>query len=145
MFFLDSVDASLLVAAGASFVAGVFGFIIARYWVKPLVRYNVVKRRLERCLDDYLKWIGTSEAAATRSRTAAGILREARRHGMTLVACYTRDLPYWYRLLLESRQESPMAASGLLTNLSKIGDRRQVEKRIAEARRNLNLKTSHGT
>lgn len=142
MFFLDSLDSSVLIAAGASFVAGVFGYIIARFWVRPLVRYNVTKRKLAKNLTDYLAGVieKKNSVAADVSPAAKAALRVAREHGMALVACYSKDLPYWYRLLLESRQESPMAASGLLTNLSKMRDRHQIEKRIADARQKLNLK-----
>ena len=141
MFFLDSVDSSLLVAAGASFIAGVFGFIIARFWVKPLMRYQITKRKLNRNLLDYLsRTDGSGSPASAQHAKGNAVLHSARKHAIALVACYTKDLPYWYRLLLESRQESPMDASGLLTNLSKMHDRRQVEKRIAAAREKLNLK-----
>jgi hypothetical protein len=48
---------------------------------------------------------------------------------MDLVSCYDAEIPYWYRLLLDSRQESPTEASGLLTNLSKlrIGNKLKIE------------------
>ena len=141
MGFLQSLDASLLIAVGASFVAGVFGYIIARFWIRPLMRYNVTKRKLDRILADYR---GRMNAAASTSPATAASdmeqLRIARQHGMALVACYTNELPYWYRLLLDSRQESPMAAAGLLTNLTKMRDRQQTLQRIDEARQKLNLK-----
>lgn len=41
------MDASLLVAAGASFAAGALGYIIARTWIKPIVRYSMTKRRID--------------------------------------------------------------------------------------------------
>lgn len=141
MFFLESLDTSLLIAAGASFVAGVFGYIIARFWVRPLVRYQITKRKLNRNLSDYLSRVDDAPGNPSGPLpTDAASLHAARRHGMALVACFNKDLPYWYRLLLESRRESPMEASGLLTNLAKLRDRRQIEKRIAEARHKLNLK-----
>ncbi|BBO80065.1 hypothetical protein [Desulfosarcina ovata] len=142
---LFSLDSSLLIAAGASFVAGVLGYIIARFWIKPIVRYNIAKRKLDHHLGVYLNMI---DDLAQTPKKQAGIIQEtlrtARKHGMDLVSCYSSDLPYWYRLLLESRQESPTEASGLLTNLSKMRDRQQIETRIAEARNKLNLKSDHG-
>ncbi|MBC2713331.1 MAG: hypothetical protein HGJ94_20735 [Desulfosarcina sp.] len=53
---------------------------------------------------------------------------------------YGADIPYWYRLLLDSRKESPTEASGLLTNLSKIRDQEQVKSRIDSARKIMGLK-----
>ncbi|GAB6905502.1 conserved hypothetical protein [Desulfosarcina cetonica] len=136
-----SIDSSLLIAAGASFVAGSLGYVIARLWVRPIVRYNITKRKLDHALKEYGSAL--DEAAAIGSKQPAATdnsLRTARQHGMELVSCYTADLPHWYRLLLESRKESPADASGLLTNLSKIRDRGQLDHRIAEVRNRLGLK-----
>jgi hypothetical protein len=68
------------------------------------------------------------------------MLKTARKHAMGLIACYDADIPYWYRLLLDSRQESPTVASGLLTNLSKMRDGEQVKDRIERARKTIGLK-----
>jgi hypothetical protein len=135
MFFLDS---SLLIAAGASFVAGAMGYIIARLWIKPIASYNITKRKLDaelsRCLEQIPALPG---AAPTKNDPAAGAanLRSARKHAMDLLSLYSTEIPYWYRLLLDSRQESPTQASGLLANLSKIQDPQQRRSRIDAARK----------
>lgn len=137
MFFLDS---SLLIAAGASFVAGIMGYIIARLWVKPIVSYNITKQKLDAELTRYLDRIPTLPGAApTRNDPSAGEtnLRSARKHAMDLLSLYSTEIPYWYRLLLDSRRESPTRASGLLTNLSKIQDPQQRRSRIDAARKEL--------
>lgn len=108
---------------------------------QTIVRYNITKRKLDHALKEYGSAL--DEAAAIGSKQPAATdnsLRTARQHGMELVSCYTADLPHWYRLLLESRKESPADASGLLTNLSKIRDRGQLDHRIAEVRNRLGLK-----
>jgi hypothetical protein len=136
------LDSSLLIAAGASFIAGVLGYIIAKLWIKPIVHYNITKRKLDRdlsrCLAPGDETAGSTLHEETNGETEA--LRAARKHAMDLVACYGEEIPYWYRLLLDSRQESPTEASGLLTNLSKMRDREQVKARIESARKKMGLR-----
>ena len=130
------MDSSLLIAAGASFIAGLLGYIIARLWIKPIVRYNITKRKLDHELTRYLAQMNESTGSGdpvAQNRDAA-ILRTARQHAADLVSCFGAEIPYWYRLLLESRKESPTEASGLLTNLSKIRNSEQVKNRIERAR-----------
>jgi hypothetical protein len=137
------MDSPLLIAAGVSFIAGLLGYIIARMWIKPIVRYHITKRKLDHELTQYLAQIneavGPDEKREKQKRGDA-MLKTARKHAMGLVACYDADIPYWYRLLLDSRQESPTVASGLLTNLSKIRDGEQVKDRIERARKTIGLK-----
>ncbi len=132
MFFLDSIDSSLLIAAGASFVAGVLGYIIARFWVKPILGYSIAKHKLDSELSRYL----SHDMDASDGNAA---LRTARRLSMDLVTSYNEKIPYWYRLFLDSRQESPVKASGLLTNLNKIKDPQQRQTKIDAARNELKL------
>jgi len=129
-------DSSLLIAAGASFVAGVIGYIIARFWVKPIVRYTITKRKIRRDLSNYLALIEMKESTNGNHSTAMSgdvMLKKSRKNTIELASCYTEEIPYWYRLLLDSRGVSPVEASGLLTNLSKIRDKQQVKERIVQA------------
>lgn len=137
------MDSPLLIAAGASFIAGLLGYIIARLWIKPIVRYNITKRKLDHELIQYLALMnatGEPDKKPEKQKRGDAMLRTARKHSMDLVSCYGADIPYWYRLLLDSRKESPTEASGLLTNLSKVRDREQVSHRINRARKIMGLK-----
>ncbi|MBC2741941.1 MAG: hypothetical protein HGJ93_02560 [Desulfosarcina sp.] len=137
------MDSSLLIAAAASFVAGLLGYVIARLWIKPIVRYNITKRKLDHELTRHLAQMddtGGPEDKQERQKHDDAMLRSARKHAMDLISCYGADIPYWYRLLLDSRKESPTEASGLLTNLSKIRDQEQVKSRIDSARKIMGLK-----
>lgn len=136
------MDSSLLIAAGASFVAGLLGYIIARLWIKPIVRYNITKRKLDQELTRYLAQMNESVEADKRFAHHRGdaMLRTARRHALDLASCFNEEIPYWYRLLLDSRKESPTDASGLLTNLSKMRNGDQVKNRIERARQTMGLK-----
>ena len=135
-------DSSVLIAAGASFVAGVIGYIITRFWIKPIVRYTITKRKIRRSLSSYVIVIETQEktgASLTRRQSGDRFLQQAKKNALILASCYTEEIPYWYRLLLDSRGESPAEASGLLTNLIKIRDMRQVMERVAQAQKKLGL------
>ena len=138
------IDTSLLIAAGASFIAGLIGYIIVRLWIVPILRYTMARRKLDRDLRQYQTLVSQQSSPETNHRyqrqQADDIALSARRHAMKLVSCYTKEIPYWYRLLLDSRQESPSEASGLLTNISKIKDEEQVTDRILKARRAMRLK-----
>lgn len=136
-------DTSLLIAAGASFVAGLIGYIIARLWIKPIVRYTVTKRKVNRELTRYLELmeiLNDDNIPIKPSKEGRRYLKNARTNAMNLTSCYAKEIPYWYRLLLDSRRESPADASGLLTNLSKIQDGRQVKDRIVRAQQTLGIK-----
>lgn len=131
------MDPTLLMAAGASFVAGLLATIVAKLWIKPIARYKISKRKLDARLTDCLAQMEATVAGpeqAAQIKQVDAMLRSARKHAMDLVSCYQADIPYWYRLLLESRHRSPTDALGLLTNLSKIHDPQQVKERIRSVR-----------
>lgn len=137
------MDTSLLVAAGASFVAGLLGYIIARLWIKPIVHYNICKRKLDRELDRYLDTVDETDGKKGKHEGqihGTTALKMALKHAMNMVSCYDADIPYWYRLLLDSRKESPSKTSGLLTNLSRIRDAEMVKLRVGSARQAIGLK-----
>ena len=135
------MDSSLLIAAGASFLAGLIGYIIARMWIKPIVGYQITKRKLDHALSQYLRQINADAGPKELITQERGevTLRTARKHAMDLVTGYDTQIPYWYRLWLDSRKASPAEATGLLTNLSKIRDDEQVKDRIDRVRKILTL------
>ena len=136
------MDSSLLIAAGASFVVGMTGYIIIRFWIKPIARYTTTRRRLNRELTRFLSKINKTTGFKKDEKLKAQklsnpTLRNARQYTMTLVSCYNDEIPYWYRLFLDSRGESPADALGLITNLTKIRDPKQIKDRIDRARKKL--------
>ena len=134
-------DPALLTAVAASFVAGLIGYIIVRMWIRPIARYQLIRRRLDRDLTRYATH--SSDAVGSLEKMpdhTVATLRSARQNARDLGVCYHQQIPYWYRLLLESRNTVPADIEGLLTNLHKIGDRRQVQQRIARVRRMAGLR-----
>lgn len=139
---LAIIDTSVLLAAAASFIAGLMGYLIVRLWIKPIVGYQIAKRRLDRELTEYLHRLDTSDPSPqgkTQAPADQALLRRARRHAMRLIDCYEKEIPYWYRLLLDSRREAPPKVAGLLDNLMKIKDLQQRRRRIQHAREVLRL------
>jgi hypothetical protein len=134
---LAALDSSLLIAAAASFVAGLVGYIIVRMWIKPIVGYMLVKRKFDRELRSYSMQFDPD--GEQNNSSARSFLKKARAHAMNLDTRYNSDIPAWYRLLLVSRGESPVAALQALGPLSKIKDGKQIEVRISRARKALRL------
>ena len=93
-------------------------------------------------MNRYLAQMPEGPAAMNESNdSSAGgdALGMARKMAMKLLSHYNDEIPYWYRLFLDSRQESPTQASGLLTNLSKIKDPQKRRSRIEAAKKELKL------
>jgi hypothetical protein len=108
------MDSPYIIAAGASFLAGVFGYIIVRFWAMPIARYRRAKAMTQDALDSLLAADGKREMAEAKKacRIAADRLSEL----------YSVDLPPWYRMVLDQRSESPVQAANDLMTLSNTKD-----------------------
>lgn len=104
----------LLIAVSASFFIGAMGYMIYRFWVRPIWIYRGAKRRTARMLTPFL---GTF--AEKPARPGAKALREA---AMALSAAYHEELPFWYKLTLQRRGEDPVEAAKRLMTLSNTPD-----------------------
>jgi len=113
----------IYIAAFISFVIGLFGYIVVRFWMLPIGRYIRVKSRFAsdmRVLLDMLKGeqpLNTTNSQIQKRRVSF------RRNFSDLVSIYQNELPYWYRLYLESKKERPLEAvesSMRLSNTRKL-------------------------
>ena len=138
---LFNLDPTLLIAAGASFMAGLLGYGIAKLWIKPILGYNIEKRRLNREISRYLRRLETAREsrASASAPDALEILKAMRKSATNLAARNSTELPAWYRIFLVSRQESPEKAMKLLAPLAKIKDHHQIRERVDQARKALRL------
>ena len=134
------MDSTLLIAAGFSFVLGLLGYFIVRFWIKPIGRYTAARRKLNHELTRYLEIMETTGTAGKKALKRNTELKNARRHSMVLASCYREDIPYWYKLMLDSRGESPVDALNLITNLARIRDAEQRKDHIGQARKKLGIK-----
>ncbi|WP_319525369.1 hypothetical protein [uncultured Desulfosarcina sp.] len=122
-------------------MAGLLGYAIAKLWIKPIVGYNIEKRRLDREISRYLKRTDATDESQTSSNEPENqeILKAVRKSVTNLAARNSTELPAWYRIFLVSRQESPDKAMKLLAPLAKIKDRHQIQTRVDQARKALRL------
>ena len=127
-------------AALFSFVAGASGYIIIRFWVIPIVRYNRVKRQLLKCLGHLFALLPEEDSAAPKGSLGKKRLKEMRRLMMKLVDLNDHDLPYWYRLVLVTRKESSRQASEVIMRLENLPTSSQARVCLQEAGRHLTIK-----
>ena len=131
----------IYIVAFISFLLGVFGYIIAQFWMRPILRYRKIKQRIASDLKWYLeaqKNESKDPIAWEQIRTGAEIIRG---HCVELTDCFSDDLPHWYKLLLESRHESPIDASKHLLALTNIRNLEHADRRMEKIANSLNLQT----
>jgi hypothetical protein len=108
----------IYVAAFISFVIGLFGYIVVRFWILPIGRYIRVKSRLA---SDFRVLLDILQAEQTRNTENSQIQDRQvslRRHSSDLISIYQKELPYWYRLYLENKKEQPLEAAESSMRLS---------------------------
>ncbi|MBW2603376.1 MAG: hypothetical protein JRE28_03525 [Deltaproteobacteria bacterium] len=109
---------TIYVAAFISFIMGLLGYVVVRFWMLPIGRYIRVKSRFAsdlRALPDMLQTEQTPNKENSQIRDRRVSLR---RHSSDLVSIYQNELPYWYRLYLESKKERPLEAAEISMRLS---------------------------
>jgi hypothetical protein len=104
----------LFLASVISFFLGSFGYILVRLWLGPVMRYRRAKHAIQIELNH-------PDIADSERHKTAEVSKSLRRHADTLTAVYYDALPYWYRLLLEKREENPIEAATLLMKLANTG------------------------
>jgi len=65
-----------------------------------------------------------------------------RRHCSDLVSIYQNDLPYWYRLNLESKKEKPLEAATFSMRLANTHKPEHALRQVNEIKRLLRIKRS---
>lgn len=108
----------IYVAASISFVVGLFGYIMVRFWILPIGRYTKVKSRFASDLSVLLDMLQAEQPRNTDNSQIQDRQVSIRRHSSDLVSIYQNELPYWYRLYLESKKEQPLEAAEFSMRLS---------------------------
>lgn len=128
----------LVVACLASFVFGMFGYVLVVFWLVPVRGYRRLKRRIARDLRRLpLDPAGRPLAPAQWPATLKGALR---RHAVALAARHDEQLPQWYRSMLKGRGEAPLAASAHLAKLANARDPGHAAERLRGVRQQLKIK-----
>lgn len=130
----------IYVAAAISFVAGLFGYIITRFWIIPIRRYSRVKGRLGSDISVLLDILFEDKAQNEKHTQIQALQVSVRRQSSDLVSIYQNDLPYWYRLNLESKKEQPLEAAKSLMRLSNTRKTEHLGRQADEIARLLRIK-----
>jgi hypothetical protein len=128
---------------GMSFAAGMFGYIIVKFWIIPIRKYKKLRRRLLSELESYRAALPAGDGAQLKIGPAKKRLQELRRIGVDLLSVHDGELPYWYRLKLASRKESPAAATDPLLRLENMPTSGQVRRCIESITGSLGVRGSH--
>ena len=108
----------IYIAAIISFVVGLLGYIVVRFWMLPICRYIRVKNRFASDLRAFLDMLQAEQPRNTKNSQIQERQVSLRRYSSDLVAIYQNELPYWYRLYLESKKEQPLEAAESSIRLS---------------------------
>ena len=129
---LDFLSGPVGIAAILSFFIGSFGYVIARMWVQPLLRYRLLKSRVRVLMN-------AVESASTETNGKAFPGIEIRKTAGRLADCTSNTLPQWYRLMLANRRELPDNAVADLMALANMKDGRHASRRVAGVRAALRI------
>ena len=130
----------IYVAAFISFVVGLFGYIVVRFWILPIGRYLQVKGRFASDLRTLLDMLQAEQPYHTKNSQIQDRQVSLRRYSSDLVSIYQDELPYWYRLYLESKKEQPLEAAEASMRLSNTRKLEHAFRQTAEIKGFLRLK-----
>jgi len=132
----------IYVAALLSFIAGLLGYIIIRYWILPIGRYLKIKGRLASDIGALLDILQDDQPENNQGARIKDRGVSVRRHCSDLVSIYQNDLPYWYRLNLESKKEKPLEAAKFSMRLANTRQPEHALQQVNEIKRLLRIKRS---
>jgi len=115
---MENIVEPIYVAAFFSFVFGLLGYIVVRFWILPIGRYIRVKDRFASDLRTLLDMLQNEQPYHTENSQIQDRRVSLRRYSSDLVSIYQKELPYWYRLYLESKKEQPLEAAEFSMRLS---------------------------
>jgi hypothetical protein len=132
----------IYVAALLSFIAGLLGYIIIRFWILPIGRYLEIKSRLASDIGRLLDMLQDNQPENNQGAQIQNRGASIRRHCSDLVSIYQNDLPYWYRLNLESKKEKPLEAAKFSMRLANTRQPEHALQQVNEIKRLLRIKNS---
>ena len=101
-----------------SLIAGGSGYLIATFWMNPIMRYLQIRHEVTSDLIFYANVMHECLLGDRLQERADERRVSNRKHASEIAACYYR-LPWWYKkYFLEKRHEDPLMASKNLIGLS---------------------------
>ena len=132
----------IYIASLISFIVGLLSYIIIRFWILPIGRYLRIKGQLA---SDIKALLDMLQAERSRNNETSQIQNRGvsvRRHSSELISIYQNELPYWYRLYLESKKEQPLEAFKFSMRLANTRNQEHALRQANEIKRLLRLKLS---
>ena len=127
---------SITIAAIIGFCLGSAGYIIFRFWLLPIRRYQQIKDQIAESIRDHELKL-SNEKTFKLSPDQSKICHK---QAVALTDLYYDDLPHWYRMVLNNRKEYPEGASKNLKALaSNNRNPDHARSRIYNIKNNLNL------
>ncbi|MEA1900295.1 MAG: hypothetical protein U9N47_05955, partial [Thermodesulfobacteriota bacterium] len=123
-----------------SFISGSFGYIILQFWVRPILGYRKIKNKVALTIKYYNKSKDDKDIGEKIKSQMKEWSKANRQNSVELSASYNENLPNWYKMLLDSRGESPIDASRHLMVLSNIRNYYHAEKHIEGIKKYLKIK-----
>lgn len=121
-----------------SVMAGAIGYLIATFWVRPILRYRDIKSRVASDLVFFANAIELQKLDGSFREDTLQRKDANSRCAADLQAIYF-ELPCWYRLWLKRRSENPGEASSALRGLSNSSCKDEAKDYIQEVKDNLRL------
>ena len=132
----------IYLASLISFIVGLLSYIIIRFWILPIGRYLRIKGHLA---SDIVAFLDILQAERPRNNESSQIQDQGvlvRRNSSELISIYQNELPYWYRLYLESKKEQPLEASKFSMRLANTRKQEHALRQVDEIKRLLRIKRS---
>lgn len=123
-----------------SFVSGSLGYIIVQFWIRPILGYQRIKNKVALTIRDYNKFKNNEDVGKKIKLQMKDWVKSNRKNSVELSASYHENLPNWYKILLDSRGESPVDASNHLMTLSNTRNYDHAEKHMKEIKNYLKIK-----
>jgi hypothetical protein len=117
---------------------GAVGYLIATFWVRPILRYKDIKYGIAADLVYYANVIGLKTDVGLPTDEELRRKDANRKRAAELEAIYY-ELPYWYVWWLRKRKENPVGGSAELIGLSNTSDREGAKDYIRGVREYLHL------
>jgi hypothetical protein len=133
--FVDPIT----LGAGASFIAGAAGYVIAKYWIGPIRSFGRAKTALLEELNQLGELCPHEGKVDLKTKPIRRQMKRVRQKANALLECYEIDLPVWYRLKLRSAGRDPGDAVHPLLGLHQLPTAGQVNDRLDKANRLLQL------
>ena len=127
---------SITIAAIIGFCLGSAGYIIFRFWLLPIRRYQQIKDQIAESIRDHELKLSNEKTFKLSPDQSKICYKQA----VALTDSYYDDLPHWYRMVLNNRKEYPEGASKNLKALASSNrNSDHARSRIYNIRNNLNL------